>query len=270
MKQIYGIVGHPVTHSLSPFMHNAAFKAEGIEAEYRRFDIDPDEEEGLANFCYETDLNNVKGFSVTMPFKQQIMEYLDYLDPLARIVGSVNTVSVEDSNLTGYNTDATGALQALKEKSSIPGKRVLLLGAGGAARALVYSLKEFGADLHIFNRTTEKAEALADEFNVNTIEYRHIPNGKFDIVINCTPVGQLPDTESSLLHADQLKGVNVVMDLITYPTKTQLLKEAEKAGAEIISGERMLLFQACGQFEIWFGKNAPVDAMEKALYENLK
>ena len=149
-------------------------------------------------------------------------------------------------------------------------KRVAILGAGGSARAIIYSLKEFGADVHLFNRTMKKAEALADEFDINIIEYRHIPKGEFDIVINCTPVGSLPNTEESLLHAEQLNRVKVVMDVITYPMKTQLLKEAEKAGTEIITGERMLLHQACGQFEIWFGKKAPIDVMEKALYEQLE
>ena len=270
MKKIYGIVGHPVSHSLSPAMHHAAFKAESINAEYKLFDIDPEDPDDLANFCYETDFNSIAGFSVTMPYKQEIMMYMDHYDPLAKIVGSVNTVLNEDSKLIGYNTDATGAVQALQEKTEIKDRKILVMGAGGAARAISYSLKEFGADVYIFNRTKEKAKALADEFELETIDFLQIPKADFDIIINTTPVGMLPNTEESLLHADQIKGVDVVMDIVTSPMETRLLKEAKKAGADTITGERMLLHQACGQFEIWFGKTAPMEAMEKALYSKLQ
>ena len=266
----YGIIGHPIAHSLSPAMHNAAFKAEGIDAEYRLFEIDPNDPEDLANFCYETDLNKIAGFSVTMPYKQAITAYMDSYDSLAKIVGSVNTVSNEESKLIGYNTDATGAMEALQEKATLPEKKALIMGAGGAARAVIYSLREFGVNVHIFNRTIEKAEELADEFEVNTVEFRQIKNANFDIIINATPVGSTPNMNESLLQADQIKKEAVVMDIITNPLKTQLLQEAEKAGAETISGERMLLHQAAGQFEIWFQKTAPIKAMEEALYRKLK
>ena len=270
MKKIYGIAGHPVKQSLSPAMHNAAYKAEGIDAEYKIFDIDPSDEESLANFCYETDINNIAGFSVTMPYKQEIMKYMEEYDPLAKTIGSVNTVKNVDSKLNGYNTDATGAIQSIQEKTDIKDNKILILGAGGAARAISYSLKEFGADVYIFNRTKEKAIELAEEFDLGTIDFTQIADADFDIIINTTPVGMLPDSGSSLLHAEQMKGVKIVMYIITHPLKTQLLKEAEKAGAETITGARMLLHQACGQFEIWFEKSAPIEVMEKALYENLQ
>ncbi len=268
--KVYGIMGHPVAHSLSPAMHNAAIKHLKLDAEYKLFDIDPDDPENLANFCYETDLKNIGGFSVTMPYKLEIMTYMDNYDPVSRIIGSVNTVVNKDNKLFGYNTDATGAIQAIRSKAEINRKKALVMGAGGAARAIIYSLKEFGADVHIFNRTTEKAEALADEFDIETIEFRHIPKANFDIIVNATPVGSMPNTEESLLHADQIPPHAVVMDVITNPIETQLLKETKKAGATPISGERMLLYQAVGQFELWFSKKAPVKVMEKALYEELK
>jgi len=271
MTKTYGIVGHPVKNSLSPIMHNAAIKAAGIDAEYKLFDIDPDNPDDLANFCYETGINNIGGFSVTMPYKQAIMLYMDHYDSVAKIVGSVNTVLNENDQLIGYNTDALGAMVALQEKISLKYKKVLVLGAGGAARAIVYSLKEHEADVHIYNRTLEKAEDLAKEFDVNTIEYRHITQeANFDIIINATPIGSEPNTTESLLHADQISKCAIVMDIITWPMETQLLKEAKKAGADPITGERMLLHQAAGQFEIWFGKEAPVEVMEKALYAELK
>jgi shikimate dehydrogenase len=270
MTKIFGIVGHPVEHSLSPAMHNAAFQAEGIDAEYRLFDISPDNPEDLANFCYETDMNEVVGFSVTMPYKEVIMDYCDYFDPLAKTLGSVNTVKNEDSNLNGYNTDSTGAMQALQEKTEIRGKKALVLGAGGAARAIIYGLKEFGAEVFIFNRTSEKAEKLAEEFDVETVGFREIKEAGFDIIINATPIGSFPQIEQSLITAEQIKKGAVVMDIITHPLETQLLKEAKKATAEAISGERMLLHQAAGQFTVWFGKPAPFEVMEKALYEALE
>lgn len=270
MKKIYGIIGHPVTHSLSPVMHNAAFKAEGIDAKYKFFDIDPSNPDDLANFCYETDLNNIAGFSVTIPYKGQVMDYLDNLDILAKKAGAVNTVKNEDFNLNGYNTDATGAMTALQEKTEIKGKKALVLGAGGAARAIIYALKEFGADVFIFNRTKEKAEGLAEEFKVEVIDFLDIKEAEFDIIVNTTTVGSFPNTSESLLKANQIKKGSTVMDIITNPIETQLLREAKKAGAETVSGERMLLHQAVGQFEIWLDKPAPFEAMEKALYEELK
>ena len=270
MAKIYGIVGHPVNKSLSPAMHNAAIKHLGLDAEYKLFDIDPSDTENLANFCYETDLNNIGGFSVTMPYKMAIMAYMDHYDPLAKIVGSVNTVVSEENKLIGYNTDAMGATQALRKKTDLIGKKALVMGAGGAARAIIYSLKEFGVDVHLFNRTMEKAEELADLWDLETIEYRMIPKADFDIIINATPVGSMPNTGESLLHSDQIPSHAVVMDIITNPLETQLLKEAKKAGATPISGERMLLWQAVNQFRLFFDKEPPVEVMEKALYEELK
>ena len=269
-KKIYGIVGHPVSRSLSPIIHNAAFNKESIDAEYRLFDIDPSNEDDLANFCYETDLNNIAGFSVTMPYKEEITKYMDEYDSLAKKVGSVNTVRNDESKLYGYNTDTTGAIQALKEKTQVAGDKILILGAGGAARAISYGLKEFGADVHIYNRTSSKADEIAKEFDLETIELDQIPLTGFDVIVNTTPVGSDPNTSESILYAEHLKGIKLAMDIITYPIDTQLLKEANKAGAEIISGERMLLHQAAGQFEIWFEKSAPFKAMELALYKELE
>ncbi len=266
----FGIVGHPVRQSLSPAMHNAAIKHLGLDAEYRLLDIDPKDPEELANFCYESDLNNIGGFSVTMPYKLDIMAYMDHYDPLAKIVGSVNTVVNEDNKLIGYNTDAIGAIQALREKTNLIGKKILIMGAGGAARAIAYSMKDFQADVHIYNRTLEKAEEIAKAFEIEAIDHSKIQTADFDIIINATPVGMFPNSEESLLHSDKIPSHAVVMDIITNPLETQLLKEAKKAGAQTISGERMLLHQAVDQFRLFFGQEAPVKVMEEALYEELK
>jgi shikimate dehydrogenase len=267
---IYGIVGHPVAHSLSPAMYNAAIKHLKIDAEYRIFDIDPSDPENLANFCYETTLNNISGFSVTMPYKQEIMTYMDEYDPLAKIVGCVNTVINDDSRLIGYNTDTIGSMQALREKSDLIGRKALVMGGGGAARAIAYGLKEFGTDVFLFNRTMEKAEEIAKEYDMLTIDFRKIQDEDFDIIINATPVGSAPNTEESLLHADQIPSHAVVMDVNTNPVETQLIKEAKKAGAKTVTGERMLLHQAVNQFKLFFNLEAPLEVMEKAMEEELR
>lgn len=267
--KIYGIVGHPVTHSFSPIMHNAAIKHLGLKAEYKLFDINSDNPENLANFCYETELNNIGGFSVTMPYKQEIMAYMDNYDPLSKIIGSVNTVVNKGNKLIGYNTDAMGAMRAIRGKTDIAGKKALVMGAGGAARAIVYSLKEFGADVYIFNRTMEKAGEIAKEFDIETIEYRMIPKVQFDIIVNATPIGSAPNSEESLLSAKDISPWATVMDIVTNPIETKLLKEAKKAGAKTISGERMLLHQAALQFKLFFNLEAPFEVMEKALYDQL-
>lgn len=271
MNNRFGIVGHPVSHSLSPAMHNAAIQHLGIDATYDRFDIAPDNPEDLANFTYETDVNQIGGFSVTMPYKTAMMQYMDYYDPLAKAVGAINTVVNENSELIGYNTDVTGALAALQEKTELKGKKALVLGAGGAARAIAYVLKEGGATVYVHNRTMQKAQELCDEFELETIELDHVAAAQFDVIVNTTPVGMLPNTQESLLHAEQISSHAVVMDIITKPLKTQLIQEAEKAGATVITGERMLLHQAVSQFELWFPEHkAPVEVMEKALYAALE
>ena len=267
--KFYGIIGHPVSKSLSPIMHNAAIKHLGIDAEYKLFDIDPEDSEELANFCYESDLNGIKGFSVTMPYKLAIMTYMDQYDPLAKAVGSVNTVINEDSKLIGYNTDAMGAIKALQEKTNLIGKKVLVMGAGGAARSIAHGLKDFQSEIYIYNRTIEKAEELAKEFEVEAIDLPRVQTADFDIIINATPVGMLPNTKESLLHAEHIPSHAVVMDIVTNPLETQLLKEAKKSGAQTISGERMLLNQAIEQFKLFFDQEPPVEVMEEALYERL-
>jgi len=270
MLKTYGIVGHPLTRNLTPAILNAAFSHFNIQPDFKTFEIDPNNSENLANFTYETDLKLIGGFGVADPFKVEIMTYVDHYDPLAKIIGSVNTVVNENSKLIGYNTESIGALQALTEKTHVPGKRVLVMGAGAAGRGIAYSLKEFGAEVFIFNRTLEHAEALAKEFDLTAIEHRQIEQENFDIIINATPVGAFPERNNALLSQDQIPSHAVVMDLVLNPLRTQLLKDAEAVGALTIGGERMLLHSAIRQFELWFGLDAPVDLMEEAMYEALE
>jgi len=269
MTQIFGIVGFPVKQSYHPAMFNAAFKAEKIDAKYQIFEINPEEPEALANYIYEVDLNHIGGFTITMPYKETVMHYLDYFDPLAKSIGSVNCVLNEDSQLIGYNTDSIGAIEALREKTEIMGKKALVMGAGGAGRAILYAFKEFGMTPTVFDRSEEKCKALMQEFKIDGIKALPAKLNSFDLIINATPVGMLP-SHDTLLTANQIPAHAVVMDIVTNPIETPLLREAKKAGAITVSGERMLLMQAAHQFEFWFKKEAPLEVMEKALYDAIR
>ena len=269
IKKIYGIIGHPVNKSLIPAMHKAAIKHEKIDAEFKLFDIDPSDPENLANFCYETDLNNIAGFSVISPYKESIMAYMEDYDPLAKKIGYVDTVINEDSKLAGYNTNITGMIAALTEKTKISGKKILILGSENSARGIAYSLKEYGADIFIFDREIENSKNLAKEFDVNIIDYRMIPAEKFDIIINTTNIGEFPNINESLLNAKQMHKDLIIMDTIINPIETEFIKSGKEAGAITISGERSLLHQVAGQFEIWHGKKSPFDIIEKILYNEI-
>jgi len=270
VKKIYGIVGHPVAQSLSPAINNAAFKAAEIDAEYKFFDIDPKDPQELANFCYETDINHIAGFTVTMPYKQAVMTYMDHYDPLAQMVGSVNTVLNEKSKLIGYNTDARGALEALREKTTeVEGKKTLVLGAGGAGIAILYALREAGANLYVCDKTKEETEKAAKDLNIKPFfNAREAKKANFEIIVNATPVGMVgPRENETILTAADIPSGCLVMDIVNAPLETKLIQEAKKAGAVTITGERMLLFLSAAQFEIWTKKEAPLEAMEKAMYE---
>lgn len=270
MYKNFGVVGHPLTQSLAPALFKAAFAHFEMDEEFKLFDFDPIDPETLANFCYETDLNQIGGFTVESPYRETVMMYMDHYDPLAKIVGAVNTVINTNSTLIGHYTESLGALQALLEKTHLPSKRALVLGTGAKGRGLAYSLKEFGAEVFVFDRELEAAEALADEFDITAIEHRDIEAEQFDILINATPVGAFPERSASILTQDQIPSHAVVMDLVSNPIRTKLLEEAEQVGAQIISGERTLLHSAMLQFELWFKRELPLEVMEEALYEALE
>jgi len=270
MRKVYGLVGHPTVGLITPHLHQAAIRSKDLETEYRLFDVDPNDEEALANFCYETDLNYLAGFGVTHPHKKSVMDYLDYFDPLAKIVGAANTVLNERSQLIGHNTEAMGAMNALREATDIIGKKALVLGAGIAARAIAYGLREFQADVFVFNRTFEKVEQMTKEFKVEAIDYDKIPEEEFDIIVNATPVGSKLYPNETLLTSDQIHPSAVVMDLSIEPLSTRLIAEAQKAGAKTVTGERMLLHSTADQFRLFFNAEPPLEAMEQALYSALE
>ncbi len=262
--RLYAVIGDPVGHSLSPLMHNAAFAAAGMDALYVPFRV-----RSLADFMGVVRDFRISGFSVTIPHKETILGYLDECEPLAAEIGAVNTVQVRaGGRLYGYNTDYAGVLKALEKRVSLAGSRVLLIGAGGAARAAAFALARRGASVFIWSRRMERARALARAAGGQAVARGRLGRDAFDAVVNCTPVGMHPGGGSPL-KAEELRA-GLVMDLIYRPRKTELLKMAERRGMATVSGVEMFLAQGAAQWEIWTGKRAPEPVMRKAVVGALK
>lgn len=263
--KIYGILGRPVTHSLSPAMHNAAFGKLGINAVYVPFPVTD-----LAQAVAGIRGLALGGASVTIPFKEEIMPLLDELDPLAARMGAVNTVLNREGKLSGYNTDWLGAVTALKAQTAIAGEQVLLLGAGGAARAIAFGILENGGQVTITDLDAPRAETLARELAVEAIPLNALGQCPASILINATPVGMAPDLEGLPLEPDLLDRFSLVMDIVYRPLLTRLLREARARGCRIIDGLQMLIHQATAQFEFWTGQSAPLETMSRAAYAALE
>ncbi|MBL4695065.1 shikimate dehydrogenase [Candidatus Gracilibacteria bacterium] len=253
----YGILAHPAGHSLSPVMHNAAFRELGIDAQYRAFDIPENE---FADFMQRVASEPISGLSVSLPYKEVIIDQLHEVSEDARTIGAVNTVLNKGGHLYGYNTDHLGALAAL---GGVSGLKVVVLGAGGAARAIVYGLVQAGAEVFVVARNEEKAAALASEFGCSVGDF----SMSADVLIQATSIWTVkPDAVlEDLCGAEFVEGFDKVMDIVYKPLMTPLLVAAEAAGKEIITGEKMLLYQAVEQFKIWTDQEAPVEVMREAL-----
>ncbi len=271
--RVCGLIGDPVEHTMSPAMHNAAFEKMGIDYLYLPFRV---KSEDLSKAIEGMRALNMKGLNVTIPHKVAVLQLLDKLDPLAEKIGAVNTIVNDDGVLTGYNTDATGFLQALLERGTEPkGKNVVILGAGGASRAISFILADRGANLVILNRllemdwAVELANRISQTFskNVEALELNkeNLINvlEKADILVNATSVGMSPNTNETLVTANLLKPGLIVYDIVYNPIKTKLLKEAEAAGAETIGGIDMLVWQGALAFEEWTNLKAPVKLMKE-------
>ena len=271
---VYGIIAGDTSYSVSPYMHNAAFNAAGLNSVFV-----PVQVSDLAQFVRrmvapatrEVDLN-FRGFSVTNPHKQAIIPHLDEIDAAAKEIGAVNTVKIVGGRLHGYNTDAEGFIRPLKNKfGDLAAAKAAVIGAGGAARACIYSLLKEKAKVTVFARDTRTAEALAADF---AIPIRQIGDGdtfeEFDIVVNTTPVGTKgKSVNETVATAEQLHGVKLVYDLTYNPLETRLIREAKGAGAETLGGMEMLIAQGERQFEVWTGLAAPVDEMRAAVMKRL-
>lgn len=261
------IIGHPVRQSLSPKMHNAGYRALGIDSRFV-YVVKKVAKNNLKSALEEARFLNVRGISVTIPHKQNIIKYLDAINPVAKEIGAVNTVVNDTGKLTGFNTDWTGAITVLEKKVALKGKKAAVIGAGGAARAIVYGLIKKGAAVKIFNRSKEKAKKLGQEFGC---EYNSLDAlaelSNMDVIINATPVGMSQD--ESLIDKKFINKDHVVFDMVYTPKNTRLIKDAKAKGAEVILGYEMLLYQGIAQFELYTGMKAPIKAMRKALEDCL-
>lgn len=261
---LYGVIGDPVSHSLSPVMHNAAFDKIGYNGAYLAFNV-----KDINGAVAGIRALGIRGASVTIPHKVSVMACLDEIEEKAKHIGAVNTIVNKDGHLYGYNSDCSGAMRALLEKTDIKGKEVLLLGAGGAARAIGFGIREEGGNLTILNIIKEEGETLARDLGVNYYpleEYRRFDS---QILINATPLGMTPKTEAMPVPADFLKEDMVVMDIVYNPLKTRLLEEAQKTGCKTVDGVSMFVYQAVSQFESWTGEKAPVDLMKAVVLKAL-
>lgn len=272
---IVGLIGHPVEHSFSPPMHNAAFESLGMDYAYVAFDVNP---EDLASAIRGASSLNIKGFNVTIPHKINVMQFLDEIDEVASLIGAVNTIDFKD--MKGYNTDGIGAVKAIEEVTSIKNKNVIVAGAGGASRAISFYLAKYGAEsITILNRNVEKAQNLAgdvlDSGLINDVKSNSISEinnalPSADILVDTTPLGMHPNIDDEpVALAGNMHDDLVVFDAVYNPNETVLIKEAIKAGAKPVYGIKMLLYQGAESFRIWTGVDAPVDVMEKALRDTL-
>jgi len=257
---VYGVIGNPVGHSLSPLMHNEAFRKTGWPGVYLAFAVSD-----AAAAMTGIRALNIKGLSVTIPHKEAIMPCLDQADEVARQIGAVNTVVNDQGRLIGYNSDAYGAVKALSEKTSIKDRDVVIIGAGGAARAVGYGVLKEGARVHIVNRSEQKGRRLARSLGADFYPLSQVSRAPRDILVNTTPVGMHPGIGETPIPQEFLEKDMLVMDIIYNPLQTRLLRAAEKVGARTIDGVAMFVYQGAMQFELWTGLAAPVELMKKTV-----
>ena len=262
---LHGILGNPVHHSLSPAMHNRAFTALGLNSVYLPLPtVDP------VNALAGLRVLGFRGISITIPHKQVVMDLVDELDPVAADIGAVNTLLIKQERMSGYNTDWIGSNRALGEYIDLAEASVLLIGAGGSARAVGFGLNKAGAAVLLANRSESKGRELAEQLGCPFIPLKDLNTIESDALVNTTSVGMAPNIDASPVPAALLAGVEVVMDIVYAPLETRLLREARAAGCATVNGLAMLLYQGAAQFELWTGEKAPVAVMREALLEGLE
>ncbi|MBC2713576.1 MAG: shikimate dehydrogenase [Desulfosarcina sp.] len=263
--RLYGVIGDPVSHSLSPVMHNAAFRQSGYNGVYVAFHVTD-----LPGAVAGIRILNIRGCSVTIPHKVAIMDLLDHVDSMARQIGAVNTIVNEDGRLSGFNSDSPGAMAALLEKTPVARRRVAVIGAGGAARALAHGVVTHGGRLTIVNRSEDKGCQLATELESDFCPLADFSGGGFDILINTTSVGMTPKTDQMPVSHACLRPAMTVMDIVYNPLETRLIRAARDAGCTVVDGVAMFVHQGAIQFERWTGKKAPVQLMKKMILDALR
>jgi shikimate dehydrogenase len=275
--KVCGVIGDPIEHTLSPIMHNAAFTALNLDYVFLAFKVKPAK---LENAIDGMRALNIRGLNVTMPHKTSVLNFLDRIDLSAQIVNSVNTILNRENKLFGFNTDGIGALKALRENGVEPkGKKVLLLGAGGAARAISYAIVKESDELTVLNRNVKQAQELArflektanKKIVAGSLSTKDIQQNlqDSDILINATSIGMKPRAEESLVVPKLLRDNLVVMDIVYNPLETKLAKDAKAAGSKVVSGIEMLIYQGAASFELWTSKSAPVEVMRRAVLNHL-
>ncbi len=261
---LYGVIGDPISHSLSPVMHNAAFSKIGYNGTYLAFHVTD-----LLSAIAGVRALNIKGVSVTIPHKVTVMDLIDEIDEMAVNIGAVNTLVNKEGRIHGYNTDCLGAINALLKKTTIKDKKVVMVGAGGAGRAIGFGIQSQGGRLTIANILEDEGTRLAQDLGVDYYHLSEFNKLDYEILINTTPVGMSPDTQKMPVPSQDLKENTVVMDIIYNPLKTRLLQEAENIGCTTIDGVSMFVYQGVAQFEMWTEQKAPYDLMREIVLNNL-
>ena len=271
---VYCILGKPVRHSLSPVMHNAAFDSIGMNAVYVAF-----EPSSIKNAFDAIKALGIKGASITIPFKVDVLPLCDSVDDLAVRIGSVNTLVNRDGKIEGYNTDGYGLLKSLETHAiDYHNKKILIIGNGGSARAIAYTLAQHNAQITICGRNINNIIQLANDLRkhfgaIDTMLLEQLTSDiteQYHIIINTTPVGMKPDISKTPIDAALLHPHHVIVDIIYTPLQTLFVQKAREKGCTVITGDYMLLYQACMQFEIWTGKAAPINVMHQALKQALQ
>ena len=263
--KVYGVAGNPVQHSLSPIMLNTAFHRETVNAVYLALQT-----EKISDLLLLIREVPVYGVSVTMPLKQEIMRHLDRTDALSQKIGACNTViRSQDGKLIGYNTDVAGVVRPLEQRIDLRKAKILVLGAGGAARAAVFGLKQRGAEVFILNRTPQRAQKLAREAEAKTIRRDQVAKTSFEAIINATSVGMTGNKQQTYLGEKELN-TKLVFDMVYNPIETPLLRMARSKGLAIITGAEMFVHQGAEQFQLWTGKPAPREDMWRVITHALR
>jgi shikimate dehydrogenase len=264
MMKKFAVIGHPIKHSKSPALHQAGFVEMNIEAEFVAIDVAP---ENLENWLKtEFSQENFYGAAITIPHKEAIKKFVQTPHESSQKIGAVNTIWKDNGIILGANTDYLGALRALQEVEDIKDKNILVIGAGGAARAIIYGVRQFSREIFIANRTLEKAVNLTKEFDCQVVEnILAIDPDNFDIIINTTSVGLKEN--ASPFPAKLWRSHHTAFDIVYDPLETKFLFEAEQAGAKTITGDKMLVYQALAQFKIWHNIDLESEIMMNAFFE---
>ncbi len=267
--KLYGVIGNPVSHSMSPVIHNSSFMEKGLNSVYVPMKV-----LDIKTFIKDFRKMDFRGFSVTIPHKESILPLLDDIDSTTKKIGAINTVVNKDGKLTGHNTDCMAAIKGLEdglegENDTLKDKKVAIIGAGGAARAIAFGLKEKGCDITIYNRTLERAKRLSNDVGCKYRRFEEISELNTDILINSTSIGMFPNVEESPVPKDVLKKDMIVFDAVYNPIETRLLKDARGRGCHTVSGLTMFINQAAEQFRLWTGIEPSVKLMENVAKDML-